>query len=339
MMRKNFGQREFATLGLMMVLGLVTGCGRNQDFLFDAGIKEPAQLKADQSSHKLLEMVNTNKLDILWVIDNSGSMLPHQQAVIQNTGLFMQQFAGQQSRLNWRMSLVSTDTADQPFLGMALNNLLDFSTVDPVGKFQAAVGKLGIDGSSTEMTYSPVLQALKNNPAFLRPESYLAIVVVTDEEEQSPIDTPVFLAELAKYKPLSQIQTFGIFSDVSLGCDGGAYLNSRYQDFIAATHGTVYPLCSPDFGKTLASIGSELGKLESKPIVQLTEKPVLGTIHISYHGREIPGGPKETGGFWRYEVLQNVIIFHDTSFVAGDLGDIQVDFQTEVVPETRRFSH
>ena len=101
-------------------------------------------------------MEGNSAVDILWTIDNSGSMGDHQRDVIANANSFISQFT-QSTALEWRMGLVSTDTQDEPYVGLIPGTELNYLTPNAVTKFQQAVRRLGTtrraDGS-LQVTYA-----------------------------------------------------------------------------------------------------------------------------------------------------------------------------------------
>ncbi|MBU6376246.1 MAG: hypothetical protein KGQ59_09645, partial [Bdellovibrionales bacterium] len=125
---------------------------------------KPVPSKRVEVPHKLKQLQGNSVVDIIWVIDNSGSMGAHQQNVISNTALFMSQFVRSGNVLDWKMGLLSTDKGDNPYVGFLPGQELTSTTPNNVSVFQSAVRRLGTEGSYEEEGFEPLLQALRRNP-------------------------------------------------------------------------------------------------------------------------------------------------------------------------------
>ena len=86
---------------IFLILLLAVACGKESSYLYKV---EDFQSQLVSERYQLSE---EGKVDIVWVIDNSGSMSSIQQSVIQNANLFIQEFTKIRG-LDWRMALVST---------------------------------------------------------------------------------------------------------------------------------------------------------------------------------------------------------------------------------------
>jgi len=147
-----------------------------------------------------------NQLDILWVVDNSGSMGPLQANMVANFSSFISNF--QNLGYNYRMAVTSTDAykANPQFVSYysGYNSLSLFqdggnNSNSPTGVFiitpQTANldatfvdnASTGINGSGDERAFSSLVTAMQNanNPAFLRSSSFLAVIILSDEDDFS----------------------------------------------------------------------------------------------------------------------------------------------------------
>jgi hypothetical protein len=278
------------------------------------------------------QVIGDSQVDILWVIDNSGSMSTFQREVINNTDLFMQEFTkGQQ--LSWTMGLISTDVTDRPYIGFTPGNLLNWQTPNPVYEFQRAVGLLGTFGSGVEQIFEPIRRSLDAYPGFARKDAYLAIISVTDAEEQSIMSSQDFLQYLQTKKgSLSRSIFYGAFGADDLGCtlgEGWNYARGKYEAVVQATRGRYFPICTSTFGRDLAELGKDLVKRITQPMIRLSKRPKVPSIRISFKGRVLPGGLKENGGYWIYDFDSNAIIFHDLEFAPGDTESVDLSYQED----------
>jgi hypothetical protein len=280
------------------------------------------------------------KVDILWIIDNSGSMGDEQQNVIANTSHFMNTFTSQ-TQLQWKMGLLSTTVTDpmsgadvDPYVGFTPETQLDYLTPNPVPIFQNAVGRLGTGGSGSEQTFNPVLKNLRRFPSFLTPGAYLALIIVTDEEEHSPGISPTsFVTQLTALKggDKSKIVVYGVFATAFDCPQGFNYTFSRYWDLMRQVTSTKYPLCNPQFGQLLTSIGEDLITRMSTldPVLLLEARPIPSSIRLTYKGKLLKPGFKEDGGVWIYDPVYNVIRITNMAVLDAGVRAISIAFDID----------
>lgn len=323
--------RRWMMAGSALAALTLSSCNE-QDYLY---YQAPVASKHSDVTHKLKQLQGNSVVDILWVIDNSGSMYSHQQNVIANTALFLSQFVKAGNLLDWKMGLISTDTSDTPFIGFGPGRELTASTPGNVGLFQAAVDALGTGGTFQEEGFAPMLQALRRYPDFVRPRSTLAVIFVTDAEEQGDKSVQNVIADLAQIKDTRETVSYGIFWTHDLGCTDNPgeaeweLAGSRYGDFIQATSGKAYALCSPDFGNNLAAMGKDLVSRITSPKLFLDTRPRASTLRVVHRGVDVPAGLPGTGGYWYYDQGLNAIVFHDLSFAPGDDEEVRVIYDED----------
>ena len=301
-----------------------------------------------------ISLIEDNNIDIIMLIDNSGSMYKIQQNIINNSKIFFEQFA-KQSNINWKIGLISTDKADAPYLGFDKPfdwNLIDFN--DPtsldraVSQFQTAVSKFGTSGSSNEYVYHNIKRNIDlydgktpGRPAFLRPNSHLVVIMISDEEEQSaelgPLyEAPAFYKAMNNYVAGNKVLRFyGALGMGDLeGCDTpgdrSTYAGSSYETIINLTHGFNISACIPDFGTHLAKIGKDIASLVTLPSLLLKERPIVATLKVYYKDQLLSPGPKELGGKWFYEEKTNTINFYSMAFVKDPHNDtFKIEFDID----------
>jgi hypothetical protein len=353
---------KFIPLSLIIIL--LAGCSRESGFL--EKVNNPVgQTPQSQPSpgpqvppkpgqptpipklySKVLEIKIANtqttipSVNILWVIDNSGSMAEERQSVIDNTDRFMRTFTSQ-TLLKWNMGLISTDVAQPPFIGFTPETRVDNTTADPVPKFQNAVRALSAGGSDFEEMFRPVLNSLNNYPGFNDPRAILAIIVLTDEDESqgksSAVPSPAdFVTQLAALKggDKSKIVAYGVLQTGADCFSGFPYTFSRYWDFMRRVNSKRYPLCDPNFGNLLTSISEDLITRVSTldPIILLEAKPIPSTIRVTYKGQVLSPGFKEEGGQWIYDPKYNYIKITNPALL--DAGDRNILVEFTIDPKT-----
>ncbi len=306
------------------LLMLLTACGKK------SYVHSITPMPVRTSSEIQAVVADGGQVDIVWVIDNSGSMSTIQNQVIANAEMFMQEFT-RASVLEWRLGLVSTDVSDQPYLGF--NPIFDDRTPDPTRVFSRAVAQLGIGGDYNERSFQPVIDKLNSYVTFLRPQAHLIVIMVSDEPEQSAMSAAQFVQRLVDYKQgrSQMVRVYGAFNARDFGCNQGTvttYAGSPYEAAINATNGKVYSTCSPRFGADLADLGQDIVSAISAPTLLLRERPVPKSIRVHYKGQELPPGLRVNGGKWLYDDVANGVRFHDMMFV--DIHERNVNITYEV---------
>jgi len=322
---------KFGTIFALSLLATASGCQETDFFYHD-----PPNAAAEHLNFRsrIVDQSGFSSVDIIWVIDNSGSMSTYQNAVITNTALFMSRF---RPGISWKMGLISTDFEEQPYVGFTPSTELNSRTANPDAVFAAAVGRLGTSGDGTEKAFHPLLNTLRGFPGFLTPGGALAIIVVTDAPEQSGGN---YLDDLLQHLRatrgnLDSVFTYGVFGARDLGCNNPAedtwdYATNPYKTFFDQTHGRTFPICSPDFGSNLAGLADDLFARVMTPQVFLPKRPVIDTLRVFYQGVELPGGPSASGGRWYYDYSLNSIVFYDLSFANGALEDVDVQYVEDI---------
>ena len=191
-----------------------------------------------------------SKADILWVVDNSASMWEYQHSLYYNTNDFMTDISTTK-KIDWRMGIISTDTRDPLYIGFGANNLFNHADSDPVGRFKGFLAKIGTQGNHTEQAFIPIRQTFDRFPHFLRPDSHLVIIIVSDEPEDGRESVQEFVNYLHTLRPPELISTYGIFAMQEKNCGDQVFRGSRYDEFINFTNGLAFPICSPDYGQDL----------------------------------------------------------------------------------------
>jgi hypothetical protein len=161
----------------------------------------------------LFQQVTVRKVDILWVVDSSGSMAPKQARLAMNFQGFINQLVSAKPPIDFHIAVTTTDTDDPATRGLlrpyAVNgvsgNFIACSpdaagtnavctnggaqSVDAVSAFQqmAAVGTQGSAGEKGLLNAYLTLQNPNNvgNGKFVRPDAALYVVVVSDEDDAS----------------------------------------------------------------------------------------------------------------------------------------------------------
>ncbi len=188
--------------------------------------------------------------DIIFIVDDSGSMADEQQNLADNFASFVDQTFGAGE---YRMGILSADTsspfqrggnsqftyhADYPHHVNSVDRAGCFDTNVPVGCFRGDVINsavmdratqistfrnsisVGTCGNGQENGLEAMLKALQQtqpggcNANFLRPEANLLLVFVSDEDDNGTTLIDTYVTELARFKPYAQIRVATVVGSV-----------------------------------------------------------------------------------------------------------------------------
>lgn len=340
------------TIVLSALLLLMTAsCFKSRDtkyLLFE----EPAeQVEADSRVYALKSFLQVASIDILFVVDNSGSMGSIQENVAKNASLFMRQFA-LNSAIDWKIGIVSTDEDEPPYLGfeesfdaslIIKNDTSSFDRV--VNMFADGIDSLGTVGHYEEYIFYNTKRHIREwdgttdgRQSFLRENAHLVVIMITDEEEQSLSKGSQFkvdnmISDLsAQLSSTSVLRFYGALNMGDLtGCNSVAeYVGSPFEDIINQTNGFVISACLDDFGNQLARIGEDIATLIKVPRLALRNRPKVDTITIVYNGKVLKAGRPENGGVWYYDYETNTINFYTIDFVENiETDTFDITFEVE----------
>lgn len=320
----------FTTVALLVVLQAIS-C-KQVDYLYP--LKNSLQPLIHQTVQ--LETAQFNdKVDILWVVDNSPSMQDKQAVVASNIDVFISKFV-EKNNLSWKMGMISTDVWEQPYIGFKTGTELTYQTPNAVEKFQQAVSRLGTMGDAEEKAFDPIMRAITTYPDFLRPHAVLGLIIVSDEDEQSKTyPTEVFMEAMKKIK--GSWENIFVYLIVAGAEDCGplpvdpndcpmCFRGSQYERFMKLSNAKRFIICS-NFAKEMPNIALDLVKKTRNLTFRLKNQPIVSTIQVSYLGKILTGGTEKNGGVWVYDPSRNAIYFHHTDFLIPNTLEPHVDIQ------------
>jgi len=258
----------------------------------------------------------TVDVDILFVIDNSGSMGGNQTNLKNNFETFMNAFTA--AGVSYQIALITTD--DPTFAGDIITN----STADPVVEFTDQIDLIGTRGSPTEAGLWSAYESTNSGDAsptsstgFFRSDAKLVIVYVSDEEDYSYYrdskTTSDYSSSLIALKSSAAlIAAHAIAGDYPSGCssNGGAQFGDGYYDVVNDLGGTFMSICAEDWSSTMDTLARES---LAQVAFALSNTPIEGTIEVTVDG--------VVSTAWSYESSSNTVIF-TTPTLEGNSIDI-----------------
>jgi len=265
----------------------LSGCKRTYDFVEPVEVPtagEPPSLETPVKTD-VITQVTTPEVDILWVIDNSGSMAEEQAKLASNFSAFMEFFLD--SGLDWHIGVVSTDCdgAEKGKLqGAGGYRYLDVDSPNPVALFQQ-MATLGTNGSFDERgrraAYSALTDPLLSgyNAGFYRENASLHVIVISDENDYSAQNPSrnEFINFMNSIKPDPETVTFSSIVGPQNGC-ATAEAGTDYLAVTAAVGGITESICLDDWAPVHEQLGLQAAGLKREYF--LSDVPVAGTIEV-----------------------------------------------------------
>ena len=242
-------------------------------------------------------------LDVLWVIDNSGSMNQFQTSLSTNISSFMTAFA--QTGADYNMAVITTDRS-------TISTVLTSSTPN----VEQALGALVIQGTygsgmerGIQMSYDALSNSSSAGPGsiFWREAATLIVIYVSDEQDWSSPGWSNYISFFDSLKPAGLFVPYGVISDVPGGCQytaSNGILRSLqpgigYWDLIDYYNGSWYSICATDWGVQLQDLA---GEVTGRRMFRLDEPdPITDTIEVTVNG--------QVTSSWEYDEASNSVMF------------------------------
>ncbi len=319
--------RAFALSALLLALG---GCSEQElrSTLPPKGVPNPRPLVVETQTDKLVQ-TPIPEVDILWIIDNSTSMLNEQQALTTNFPAFMDYFLG--SGLDYHIGVISTDYANDQGRLEYYNGIkwVEPDTPDPIGVFSNLAG-LGTRIGTNEKGRDPAYAALEIhdgpggfNEGFERDDGSLHLVVISDEDDHSDIvDLDEFVDFLETSRPDPDDVTFSSIVTPAGGCSpNGAEPGLDYIETTNRVGGILHSICVDDWVQVLEDLGVQAAGLTREYF--LSELPVPGSIRVWVvdDGTTLQFEPYVD---WTYNPQRNSIVFVD--YVPSALAEVFIEY-------------
>jgi len=268
------------------------------------------------------------KADILFVVDDSGSMSGHQRNLSHNIGLFTSVFL-QTSILDYNIGVITTDNdgfwgGSSSCCGKLVGTYRVVTKTTPNSNLVLQENlTVGINGSGREAPFETTSLALSNtmltgwNSGFIRPSAALIVIFITDAEDQSRTTSPQsLLAEMLALKNNDKRRVLSYGAIIPTGvnnCDRDSWdTPQRIEEFLdivpngagaGGVGGNIVSLCAPDYGQRLAEFALQIVDQISSTIY-LTRLPDPKSLRVSYGSEDLPMDPKKG---WSYSPALNAI--------------------------------
>lgn len=277
-----------ATLGL-----LTMACKSEQQIIPDPDKVvvpyEPQEVNPFQQDRII--QASRPRVDILFVIDNSCSMLEEQAQLAANFPLFMDYFLG--SGLDYHIGVISTDMDFGTHSGKLQTaqgyRFIDENTENPTQVF-AQMASMGTTGWWEERGRDAVYTAIEligdgpANDGFYRGSAALDVIFVSDEDDTSElISRSEFRQWMRNLKWADEMVAAHSIVGPDLGfgdtCDDAYEAGYDYLRLSDELGGITFSICESDWGPLLDELGLEASGLRREYF--LSKIPVFETLEVT----------------------------------------------------------
>ncbi len=262
---------------------------------------------------------DNGKVDILFVVDNSGSMGDNQTTLARNFNNFYRII--EELELDWQIGVVTTDTG----VLQGTIKIITPETDDVRSTFSenALVGTMGSGYErGLEFAYRALSEPLVNGPnvGFLRPTAGLRIIFMSDEPDQSSGTVDFYVSYFQNLKPNPSMVQISAITGGRSGCStecGYADPDVRYSNAVDATGGVWASICECDFIDALEILAEESQVFQDT--FTLSQDPVPGTIVVMVDDT--------VATEWHYDARLNAVVFNSPDVTPANGATVTITYE------------
>jgi hypothetical protein len=287
------------------------------------------------------------KADILLIVDDSCSMSDKQQALATNFSAFIAY--AERANVDYQIGVTTTDQWSNTRKGRLIGNasnpkILKRSTSNVQSLFQAKVN-VGIMGSPDEQSASVAVSALTaplitaENAGLIRPDASLAVVTVTDAEDQSPLPAAHYISQFLNIKGAQRSSLFSYsgviptYPSLPPNCtydNASAGNDPMHGQMIMGGGGIQEEICNPDWAVALEQIGMRAFGFRTN--FNLLSTPDTGQpIVVTVDGITIASTNSGGATVWTYEPMTNSVRF-EPLYVPEAGKTLAVTYHVQCIP-------
>tara|TARA_R100000664_G_scaffold19550_1_gene28683 strand:- start:290 stop:1339 length:1050 start_codon:yes stop_codon:yes gene_type:complete len=264
----------------------------------DTGFDDPGLIWVDS----FVQPNTVDGIDILWVIDTSGSMHRFDPQLMSGIEAMLAALPP----TSWRLAMMSNDPSKA-----LLENQFPLVPGDDILDAEAMYSAMGRGGF--EEGFDATYEYIVNNAysaTWMRPDAGLLVVFVSDEEEQSNshftdlVDFvswyrglrggSVFLASIVNHNPMESLCDYPP-SPIDVG--------ARYMDATNSFGGNIIDICAEDWSAGVADAAASIEPHESW---FLTHKAIPDSVRVFINGElQDPGMTT-----WHFSEVENTVYFN-----------------------------
>ena len=255
-------------------------------------------------------------LDIVFVIDNSGSMNIFQQQLSSQMTTFMNVFLS--TGADFHLGFITTDRGYLQCTGVVcwINNM----SANPVDWAQGVISQINVGGSAVEKGIEMAKRFFENTnydnggapgTSFWRDDSTTVVIYVSDEPDFSVGGWTAYTNFFDTLKPnVDMMRHFAVIGDYPSGCGWqfGSHMRNiafgnGYWDMTQRYNGDWYSICATDWGNQMQDLANTVSIRSTFPLDE--PDPIESSIVVSVNGQITSG--------WSYDSTSNSVIFDEDS--------------------------
>ncbi|HZH16325.1 MAG TPA: choice-of-anchor D domain-containing protein [Archangium sp.] len=317
-------------------LAQVYGLNMSPLFVSSSDLPAPLLVPLIGESSRRMDKTDTfiqqdgSKVDVLFVVDNTASMVEEQPRIVAAMPAFADAALGKGVDLHVAVTTTGIDEASNACPGGA--NGGEAGRFVPVDNSRPRILTHRTPGlasvlqqnvnvgqcAQVEQGFEAVRRALSpplvnnaddvrtppksdGNLGFLRDEAALVVVFMGDEDDHSPdsVDTYVRFLRMRKGENQPQRMTIYAIAPTAAGCPTSGGAGTRYAEAASRTGGEVLSACAADYAPLLRSVATKAFSAQDR--FPLSEPPDAGSIAVRVNGSPVTG--------WTYDGATNSVVF------------------------------
>lgn len=255
-------------------------------------ITEPAVILNDRSEIFTQNTGKKGDVDILWVIDDSGSMADEQDSLGRNFKSFIDQFLVKD--IDFKMAITTTDGTSSRN-GRMVGDSSKLTRASAKGNKTAFINnftkwvKVGTSGSGVEQGLKTSTSFMdRYASSFLRSDAFLVVVYLSDEEDQSDKKVSEYIKKLQALKTnKGMVKAYSIVATKNGSKSSWETAGLRYSEVSTATAGTTSDI-KKDFANVLLDMGGTIVNLMDS--FALNESPYQDQVEVLVSGVKVNSG-------------------------------------------------
>lgn len=254
-------------------------------------------------------------LDIIFVIDNSGSMGIFQAELSSQMTAFMNVFLS--SGADFHLGFITTDRGYLQCSGLVC--WIDNNFATPVDWTQGVISQISVSGSALEKGIEMAKRFFENTnydiggapgTSFWRDDSTAVIIYVSDEPDFSYGSWNAYTSFFDALKPdLAMMRQFAVIGDHPSGCSysyNGMFrtiqFGAGYWSMTQRYSGEWYSICATDWGAQMQDLASTVTVRSTFPLDE--PDPIESSIIVKINGQISAVG-------WSYDANSNSVVFQE----------------------------
>jgi hypothetical protein len=254
-------------------------------------------------------------LDIVFVIDNSGSMGIFQGELSNQMTSFMNVFLS--TGADFHLGFITTDRGFLQCSGIIC--WIDNSSANPVDWAQGVISQIGTSGSAWETGIQMTKRFFENidydtggapGTSFWRDDATTVIIYVSDEPDVSVGSWTAYTSFFDSLRPdINQMKHFAVIGDHPAGCSfqyGSIWrtiqFGSGYWDLVQRYSGEWYSICATDWGSQMQDLANTVTIRTRFPLDE--PDPIESSIQVLINGQLTTTG-------WFYDANNNSVVFEE----------------------------